>query len=181
MLQENFLWLQQPIYLNGAEELLIHATWLDLERRLEKSFNSVEYFVHRFHGLFEDANIDKLNEEFIDYQMLSSNDIPTSIKESASLSEEDPHRIDILWGYLRGVKEPGSSQSKFGLLFRVAEVVMTIPHSNAGKERIFPLINKNKTPSLSSLKIEVTLSSLILVKTHISNPLTWNPSEAMLE
>ena len=164
-----------------GEELFVHATWLDFERRLEKSFNSVEYFIHRFHTFFEDVNMDKLNEEFIDYQMLSSNDIPASIKESANLREEDPHRIDILWGYLQGVKEPGSSQPKFGLLFRVAEAVMTIPHSNAGEERIFSLINKNKTPSRSSLKIEGTLSSLILVKTHISDPLTWSPTEAMLE
>ncbi len=135
--------------------------WLDFERRLEKSVNSFEYFVHRFSAFFDGINIDKLNEEFVDYQLLSSNDIPSSIKKSANL-----------WGYLRGVKEPGTSQTKFGLLFRVAKVVMTIPHSNAGEERIFSLINKNKTPSRSSLKIGGTLSSLIFVKTHISDPLT---------
>ena len=48
---------------------------------------------------------------------------------------------------------------------------MTIPHSNAQKERKFSLINKKKTPSRSSLKINGTLSSLITVKTHIENPL----------
>ena len=80
------------------EQLLIHATWLDFERRLKKSFNSVAYFVHRFSAFFDGINIDKLNEEFIHYQLLSSNDIPASIKEGANLCEEDPHRIDILWG-----------------------------------------------------------------------------------
>ena len=34
---------------------------------------------------------------------------------------------------------------------------MTIPHSNAGKERIFSLVNKNKTPSRSSLALDGTL------------------------
>ena len=147
----------------------------------KKVLTLLNTFVRRFSAFLDNINIDKLNEEFIDYQLLSSNDIPSSIKKSANLCEEDPHRIDILWGYVRGVKEPGTSQTKFELLFRVAEVVMTIPHSNAGEERIFFLINKNKTPSGSSLKIEGTLSSLILVKTHISDPLTWNSSEAMLE
>ena len=58
---------------------------------------------------------------------------------------------------------------------------MTIPHSNAGEERIFSLINKNKTPSRSSLQIEGTLSSLITIKTHIEDPLKWEPSPAILE
>ena len=48
---------------------------------------------------------------------------------------------------------------------------MTIPHSNAGEERIFSLINKNNTPTRSSLQIDGTLSSLIIIKTHIDNPL----------
>ena len=79
------------------------------------------------------------------------------------------------------MKKPGTNDLFFGLLFKVAEVVMTIPHSNAGEERIFSLINKNKTPSRSSLQINGTLSSLIIVKTHISNPLEWTPPEEMLE
>ena len=54
------------------------------------------------------------------------------------------------------------------LIFKVAEVIMTIPHSNAGEERIFSLINK--TPS-SSLKLDGTLSSLIVVKTHMHEEL----------
>ena len=58
---------------------------------------------------------------------------------------------------------------------------MTIPYSNAGKERIFSLINKNKTLSRSSLKLDSTLSSLITVKTHIENPLKWQPSKTIVE
>ena len=141
----------------------------------------MEYFVHRFPKIFASIDIDRLNEEFINYQLLSPSDIPSTIKESANLSEEDPHRVDILWGYLRGVKKPGTSELAFGLLFSVAEVVMSMPHSNAGEERIFSFINKNKTPSRSSLKLEGTLSSLIIAKTHISNPLTWEPSEVIIK
>ena len=163
------------------EELLLHATWLDFEQRLQKSFISVEYFIHRFPKIFASIDIDRLNDKFINYQPLSPSDIPSTIKESANLREEDPHRVDILWGYLRGVKKPGTSELAFGLLSSVAEVVMSIPHSNAGEERIFSFINKNKTPSRSSLKLERTLSSLIIAKTHISNPLTWEPSEVIIK
>ena len=79
------------------------------------------------------------------------------------------------------MKKPGTSELAFGLLFSVAEVVMSIPHSNAGEERIFSFINKNKTPSRSSLKLEGTSSSLIIAKTHINNPLTWERSEVIIK
>ena len=44
----------------------------------------------------------------------------------ANLRDEDPHQIDILWNYLRTLTEPGTTNLVFGLLFRVAEVVLTI-------------------------------------------------------
>ena len=78
-------------------------------------------------------------------------------------------------------EKPGTSSFEFDLLFKVAEVIMTIPHSNAGEERIFSLINKNKTSSRSSLKLHGTLSSLITVKTHIEHPLQWHPSKTLLD
>jgi len=79
------------------------------------------------------------------------------------------------------VKKPGTNSFKFDLLFKVAEAVMTISHSSAGEERIFSLINKNKMPSRSSLKLDSTLSSLITVKTHIENPLQWQPLKTLVD
>ena len=76
--------------------------------------------------------------------------IPKEVKECAGLGEDDLHRVDTLWGYLRNLKAPGANVLEFDLLFQVAEAVMTIPHSNAGEERIFSLINKNKTPDLAA-------------------------------
>ena len=162
------------------DELLKHATWLDFEERLEKSFDSVEFFVHSYPNLFPHMDINRLNEQFLNYQLLSADEIPLSVKETAGLSEENPHCVGSLWGYLRNVRKPGSSAHKFDLLFKVAEVVMTIPHSNAGEERIFSYINKNKTPSTSSLKLDGMLSTLLLVKTHIENPLNWEPTKELV-
>ena len=141
------------------DELLTHATRLDFENRLEKNFLSVQYFVLQYPEIFPDMNMDRLNEQFLNYQLLPTKNIPTIVKESAGLSANDPHRVDILWGYLRGMEEKTGSRSyKFDLLFKVAEVVMIIPHSNA-EERLFSLISKNKTPGRQSLKLNGTLSS----------------------
>ena len=130
--------------------------------------------MHRFPNALDNIDMDRLNEEFINYQLLSAEDMPPALSE-------EHLRVDYLWGYLKGIKEPGTNVFAFGQLFRVAEVVMTIPHSNAGEERIFFLINKNKTPSRSSLQLNGTLSSLIVIKTHIDNPLKWEPSNAVIE
>ena len=79
------------------------------------------------------------------------------------------------------LKIPGTNEREFDLLAKVAQCVMTIPHSNASEERIFSLINKNKTSSRSSLQADNTLLSLITVKTHIEDPLKWNPSEVFFK
>lgn len=79
------------------------------------------------------------------------------------------------------MKKPGTNTPEFESLFKVAQAVLTIQHSNAGEERIFSLINKNKTPSRSSIGLDGTLSSLITVKTHIEDPLKWLPSGTLLD
>ena len=59
------------------EELLVHATWLSFEERLLTSFCSVEFFVHKFPNILGEVNMDRLNEEFINYQLLSPQDLPS--------------------------------------------------------------------------------------------------------
>ena len=63
-------------------------------------------------------------------------------------------------GYLNTLV-PGTNSFEYDLLFQVAEEVMTIPHSNAGEERIFSLISKNKTSSRPSLQLDGILILLI--------------------
>ena len=96
--------------------------------------------------------------------MLSSYDKPTIVP----IFMKKILRIDILGGYLHGIKEPGSSQLAFSLLSCVAEVMMTISYSNADER------GTKKTPNSSLPELEGILSSLILIKIHISNPFTGN-------
>lgn len=67
---------------------------------MQKSFDSVEFFVVKHKQIFSDTSIDKLNEQFLNYQLLTEEYIPKDIKERMGLSEENPHgRIDVLWGF----------------------------------------------------------------------------------
>ena len=160
------------------DDLLINASWIDFDKRLNKTFSSVEYFISRYPSFFENLNMDLVNEQFLSYQIMSEEDIPHSLKDDP---DGGACNVDKLWGYLKNLKRPGTNSFEFDLLFKVANVILTIPHSNAGEERIFSLINKNETPSRSSLSLDGTLSSLITVKTHIEEPLKWKPSEELLK
>ena len=113
---------------------------------------------------------------------MSITDLPEILKEACHYTDDDhPCRIDALWSYLRSVNKPGTKVPQFDLLFRVAKTILTIPHSNASEERIFSYISKCKTPSRSPLHLDGSLSSIMVLKTHISDPLEWKPTKEVLE
>ena len=90
------------------------------------------------------------------------------------------YRMDSIWGHVATVKNVDGSQS-FELLSKVAKLVLVIPHSNAGEERVFSLIRQNKTPSRSCLDPNGTLASIIQVKlANHQSCLAWDPSKPLL-
>ena len=97
--------------------------------------------------------MEKLDGQFISYQLLVTEDVVQAVRKN-----------------LATLKTSGNDK-EFDLLAKVTRCIMTIPHSNASKERILSLINKNNTPSRSSLQADDTLSSLFIVKMHIEDPL----------
>ncbi len=171
--------------LNDA--VLRHAKFLDVEKKEEVTFDSVEYFVHRFphlHALRTPQELDMLQEEFVSYQLLRDTDIPIQVWEVAKVGEDEAvyYRIDVLWGHLCKIKEIGSSELKFRRLAEVAKAVLVIPHSNASEERVFSMVRKNKTPFRPSLGLDGTLSSIIKVKLGIEDPCEkFEPTKTLLK
>ena len=55
------------------------------------------------------------------------------------------------------------------MLSKVALLVLTIPHSNAGEERVFSMIKKNLTSLRSCLDQEETLGSIMTIKMESLN------------
>ena len=68
---------------------------------------------------------------------------------------------------------------------RIAVIILVLPHSNASLERLFSIIQKNKTDMRSSLKLDGTLSSILSMKTHNPEYITlcfkWRPDQDLLE
>ena len=104
-----------------------------------------------------------LQEEFVNYQLLSDTDIPSEVWAEAKVGEDEEayHQIDIFWVHLCKVLSVGPSEPKFKRLAQVAIFVVRIPHSNASEERVFSMIHKNKTLLCPSLGLDGTLQSIL--------------------
>ena len=64
------------------------------------------------------------------------------------VTETSTERLNLVY-----FKKHDLSTKYFGLLFRVAQIILTTPHFNAGTERLHSLVNKSKPLELSSLAI----------------------------
>ena len=80
---------------------------------------------------------------------------------------------------------PGCSKKRFRYLPKMAELVLILPHSNAGEKGLFIMVRKNKTDSMSLMKLDGTLSNSLSIKLHYPETTTpchkWNPGEAILK
>ena len=65
------------------------------------------------------------------------------------------------------IKLPGMNTARFVRLAKVAKVVLTIPHSNAGEKHVFSVIHKIRRDNRGKQELEGTVSSLVTVKMHL--------------
>lgn len=118
------------------------SIWRPHDRSYNYSITCFPWIDFRYSALlpFSSATeLDKLGEEFINYQLLQQSSIPDSVWESALVHEDDTikhHRMDIIWGHMSKMKSAGGT-ILFPRLCKVAQLVLILPHSNAEEERVF--------------------------------------------
>lgn len=68
---------------------------------------------------------------------MEKDDIPSSVWNLATVNENSVlHiRIDVIWGFLSSLRTGDGCSYKFPHLSKIAKLVLTLPHSNAGEER----------------------------------------------
>ena len=173
------------------DAVLVNARFVDFNQREECCFSCVEFFVSKYPRVlqFTPAQLNALQEEFIDYQLLKEENIPIqvwkdatmTVNESESSSKTPYYRMDVIWSHLAEMKNVDQSY-RFKYLSMISKLVLVLPHSNAGEERVFSLIRQNKTPNRSSLNTNGTLSSMMQVK--LANMQTchkWEPSTDLMK
>ena len=84
----------------------------------------------------------------------------------ASYEDHDEYCLDTIWYHLYQMKSLIGSVYRFRNLFNVARLVLVTPHSNAGIERVYSPVNKNKKAGSdrNKLDIEGSLSAVSAVK-----------------
>ena len=159
--------------------------WLPLDDPVYKSSRFIEFsnrskisfdeltelltsFPRRFENYIKDPHqLDALEEEYQQYKTMSNDDISKEIWEESLVKVSEGHtyhRMDIIWGEIR---------KSLPKLADIALFLLTIPHSNAGEERIFSIIGKNKTKFRASLSSNTSLNSIMLIK--INKPESFKP------
>ena len=137
----------------------------------------MKHFCHIRRVVSEDPNIVQLlNDEYLEYQSMAKDEIPDNIWDQALIKGEKPRfRMDIIWGCIK---------ESFQNLSAVALTVLTVPRSNAGDERCFSVIKKNKTEFLSTLKLDGSLNSIMRIKMVFPESICpcydWKPTEDLL-
>ena len=113
---------------------------------------------------YDDYEMDKLFEEFIDFKSLSDSELPPGAWEVDDGSKE--YRIDTLLYHIQQLRSLAGNNQRFELLFKVAKLILITPHSNAGIESVFSLVNKNKSAASNRNKLDMegSLSSILAVK-----------------
>ena len=112
------------------DDVVKDSQFVDFEVKEQCDFTMVCTFVKRYPKLlnFTNTELDKLNEEFLDYQALPKDAIPQTVWDNAvcyEVGEGDQkktyHRMDAIWSYLVKMKIPGMDIYRFSKLGRVAK------------------------------------------------------------
>ena len=127
-----------------------HTTWIDFFCRNKANWSDTEYFLLNFSNIlqFYYQEKERFYEEFIDYKTVAICKLPDHDLTDAVIQENDvadEYRIDVIWYHLFQTKSSVVNIYRFRLLFNVARMVMVAPHSNARIERVYALVNKNKS------------------------------------
>jgi len=154
------------------DELLVSAEMVYFEEREKLEPSMVQYFVQRYPNLlpFTSAkDLEELTQKVHDFATMDEEELPKSVRELANANEGGSRlRPDIVWGHLQELTTL-DGHKRFPRLSKIAMLVLTIPHSNAGEERVFSMIKKNLTSLRSCLDQEETLGSIMTIKMESLN------------
>ena len=96
-------------------------------------------------------------EEFIDYKTVAIGKLRDHALTVPVIQENDvdnAYCIDVIWYHLFQMKSSVGNNYRYRLLFNVTQLVMVAPHSVAGSERVYALVNKNKSEGSDRNKLD---------------------------
>ena len=127
------------------------------------SFESIHFLTEelKHYITFTAAEFLQMEVEFLLLILITVDDFEESELDEATIRTDESvdakiYRIDILWYYLYMQKITGTGKSNFENLFKLANVVFSIVHSNAEEESLLSRVRKNLTTQRASLQLDGT-------------------------
>ena len=149
-----------------SDNIFEDLAFLDPRNRSLSSPTGMIRLANRFTSL-ETDEIDCLVMELRDYRAASDSELPT-------FDHREYAAIDHFWAAMAEVKLVTDEESfRFGMLSRVAKVLLILPHSNADPERLFSMVRKIETELRKQLDPS-TVCDLLSVKVNNDNPCYGN-------
>ena len=122
---------RREISFTKKDDALIHARFVDFFQRENASLEDVEFFLKNYPTVLPTTAREThlLQEEFVEYRLLSYEDIPKRVWDEAQIklsNEENEEkssssfRMDLIWGYLSSLKL-GNGRHNFSGIKDVAE------------------------------------------------------------
>ena len=119
------------------DEVLRSLTFIRLPERHLASQEELDIILQRFPTVVDEAQLDDLQTQFLDYQAMSDASLPhDSDKDGKKI------RIDAVWRDIAAIKDPYSGLPRFPVLVQLVRVLLLIPHSNAYCESVFSTVRK---------------------------------------
>ena len=178
---DTFVYAKEKLPL--TDDVLKHSFFVDFTKRATAAIENVFFFVEKFKLNFSASQLNELDNQFLQYQLLQDKDIPQSVWDEATIVDVGDntkyYRMDVLWGHISKIKTC-FGHLQFNLLFKVAKLVLVLPHSNAGEERVFSMVRNNKTTFRSSLGFN-TLGSILIAKLSNEDALHFKPDKELLK
>ena len=119
------------------DEVLISLTFIHLHERHLASHEELDIILQRFPTVVDEAQLDDLQTQFLDYQAMSDASLPHCTDEDGK-----KFRIDAVWCDIAAIKDPCSGLPRFPVLVKFVRVLLLIPHSNAYCESVFSTVHK---------------------------------------
>ena len=122
------------------EKILINAEILDVTKRATTALHQWLFFAQRFPQSLSANEKESLEQEFCRFQV-----------EEFSDDIIQAERVDQAWHFISKIISPATGLPKYPTMSKIARLIVVMYHSNADCERIFSLVNKNKTEFRSLL------------------------------
>ena len=96
----------------------------------------VNFFALKFANVLglDEEKLELLHEHFYEYKTLMTSYLMRFMKKlfrQKQLKVTRKSTVNVIWNYLQKMRSPVGPNYQFKLLFEVAQIVLTIPHSNA--------------------------------------------------